>query len=96
MTTFEKQLVLTGLTNIRDTIEHDSRRFIEGICLTNSWLNEGNVKKAVALYLRTHRPIWSYVTGLKYGNYWWKQGEIKPRVLWLNKRIKKLEKQLGL
>lgn len=85
-------LVLEGLRNMRDNL--DSLCALGGLCLLNKWHNDAKVKLSVSRYLIVRKPLWAYITSVYYNGYWWKSKSVEPRKRFLDRRIKRLERQL--
>lgn len=76
-------------------LEHKDR-FLSGLCLWVSEMYMNDIityQEAVLLqnYINGNRPFWNrFFKGDI--SFWWKKGQIKPRIKWINKHIKKLSK----
>ena len=62
--------------------------FIAGLC---NWIKNMYFKRLITIeeyglirnYIKKNEPLCGY-------NYWWKKGEIKPRIEWIKQQIEKL------
>lgn len=74
--------------------------FITGLC---HWVNklyfiDGKISVwelyQLEIYIDKNKPMftWYSLTG-KSNAYWWKRGDIEPRIKWIKKHIKKLNKK---
>lgn len=68
--------------------------FISGLCYWNYWIlnNEkisGDEYCELRDYIEKNKPItWYNLVIHRNGSYWWKPGDINPRIKWIKKHIK--------
>lgn len=87
------------LTILRDTLlnTENNNKLYDGMCLTIHHLYvidliSHDEKVKINNFIRKNRPLKGqhYNKNQKYSPYWWPPGDVKPRVNWLNSKIKQL------
>jgi len=83
----EKELLIL----LRDELPKMIKRFDCGMCLVITLLHKKRLMsydemKLLENYLIENDPNITYLTT----NYWWENGELEPRINWLNKQIETL------
>jgi len=73
--------------------ENANHYIFSGLCSLNMSFFDREEYDVMKKYIKRNRPLtWYTIFSLGLNVYWWKPGNKKPRIKWLDKQIKKQEK----